>query len=36
MSNANPRLNFTHSNCRLRPIKKVQFGVLSPEAIVSI
>lgn len=34
-SNGNPRLNFTHSKCRLRSIKKVQFGILSPDAIVS-
>jgi hypothetical protein len=30
-----PSLNFTHSKCRLRRIKKVQFGVFSPELIVS-
>lgn len=28
-------LNFTHSKCPLRPIKRVQFGIFSPEAIVS-
>ena len=33
---SNPNLNFTHSKCRLRRIKKVQFGVFSPDAIVSI
>jgi hypothetical protein len=30
---SNPNLNFTHSKCRLRRIKQVQFGVLSPEGI---
>lgn len=29
----NTNLQFTHSKCRLRRISKVQFGVLSPEAI---
>jgi hypothetical protein len=32
---SNPNLNFSHSTCRLRRIKKVQFGVFSPECIVS-
>mmetsp|Transcript_30246 Transcript_30246/g.32965 ORF Transcript_30246/g.32965 Transcript_30246/m.32965 type:complete len:1790 (+) Transcript_30246:247-5616(+) len=30
---SNPNLNFTYSKCRLRTIKKVQFGIFSPEAI---
>ena len=30
-----PTLNFTHSQCRLRRIKKVQFSVFNPEEIVS-
>lgn len=33
---SSPSLNFTHSTCRLRRIKKVQFGVFSPDAIVSL
>jgi hypothetical protein len=32
---SNPNLNFTHSKCRLRRIKKVQFGVFAPDVIVS-
>ena len=27
---SNPNLNFTHSRCRLRPVRKVQFGIFSP------
>eukprot|EP01038_Epipyxis_sp_PR26KG_P008142 gene8142-11021_t len=30
---SNPNLNFTHSKCRLRRIKKVQFGIFSPEIL---
>ena len=30
---SNPNLNFTHSKCKLRKIKKVQFGVFSPDVI---
>ena len=30
---SNPNLNFTHSKCRLRRIKTVQFGVLAPETV---
>jgi len=32
---ANPNLNFTHSKCRLRQINKVQFGIFSPDILVS-
>mmetsp|Transcript_5565 Transcript_5565/g.8472 ORF Transcript_5565/g.8472 Transcript_5565/m.8472 type:complete len:1747 (-) Transcript_5565:289-5529(-) len=30
---SNPKLNFSHSPCRLRRVKKVQFGVFSPDTI---
>ena len=30
---SNPNLNFTHSKCKLRRIKKVQFGVFDPEKL---
>ena len=30
---SNPNLNFTHSSCRLRRIKSVQFGIFSPDAL---
>ena len=33
MTSPNSNLNFTHSTCRLRPIKKVQFSVFSPDLI---
>jgi hypothetical protein len=32
---SSPNLNFTHSKCRLRVVKKVQFGIMSPKDIVS-
>ena len=31
-----PNLNFSHSTCRLRRIKTIQFGVQSPELMVYI
>ena len=32
---SSPNLNFTYSTARLRPIHKVQFGIFSPDQIVS-
>lgn len=33
---ASPNLNFTYSKCRLRRVKKIQFGIFPPEVIVSL
>ena len=30
-----PNLNFSHSTCRLRKIKTIQFGVQSPDLLVN-
>lgn len=30
---SNPNLNFTHSNCKLKPVRKIQLGIFSPECI---